>query len=63
MSTFGKVLAFCLPMYDTIRVLSAGLPLHTWAIDGLVYVLSCDIGWAKWALSISLLFCTLTVDR
>ena len=25
-------------MYDTIRVLSAGLSLHTWARDGLVYV-------------------------
>jgi hypothetical protein len=37
---------------DTIPVLSAGLLLHTWAIGGLVYVLSCDIGWAKWALSI-----------
>ena len=58
MSTFGTVLAYCLRMYDTIRVLSAGLSLHTWAIDRLVYVLLCDIGWAKSALSISLSLCT-----
>jgi hypothetical protein len=63
MSTFGTVLTHCLRMYVTIQVLSAGLSLHTWARDGLVYVLLCDIGWAKWALSIGLLLCTLTVDR
>ncbi len=63
MSTFGTVLTYCLQMYDTIRALSVGLSLHTWARDGLVYVLSCDIGWAEWALSIGLSLCTLTVDR
>jgi hypothetical protein len=62
MSTFGTVLAYCLPMYDTIRVLLANLLLHAWARDGLVYVLLCDIGWAKRALSIGLAFCTLTID-
>jgi hypothetical protein len=45
MSTFGTVLTYCLQMYDTIRVLSAGLLLHMWVRDGLVYVLLCDIGW------------------
>ena len=63
MSTFGTVLAYCLPMYDTIQIMSAGLLLHKWTSDGLVYVLPCDIGWAKWALSIGLSLCTLTVDR
>ena len=43
-------------MYDTIQVLSAGLLLHMWARDGLVYVLSCDIGWAKWTLSIGVMY-------
>ena len=34
------------------------------ARDGLAYVLLCDIGWAKWALSTGLALCTLTgVDR
>jgi len=48
---------------DTIPVLSAGLLLHTWAIGGLVYVLSCDIGWAKWALSIDLSFVVLQTTK
>jgi hypothetical protein len=47
----------------TIRVLSSGLSLHMWARDRLVYLLWCDIGWTKWALSIGLSLCTLTVDR
>jgi hypothetical protein len=63
MSTFGTVLAYCLPMYDTMQELSAGLLLHTWTRDGLVYILLCDIGWAKWALSIGLALCTITADR
>jgi hypothetical protein len=50
-------------MYETIQVLSAGLSLHKWTRDRLVCVLSCDIGWAKWALSIGLALCTLRVDR
>ncbi len=42
---------------------NTSLSLHMWARDGLLYVLLCDIGWAKWALSICLSLCTLTMDR
>jgi hypothetical protein len=63
MSTFGTVLAYCLPMYGTIRALSAGLLLHKWTRDALVYVLLCDLGWAEWALSIGLVLCSLPVDK
>ena len=63
MSTFGTVLMYCLPMYDTIRVLLAGLSLHKWTRDGLQYVQLYDIGWAEWALSIGLALYTLMLDR
>ncbi len=64
MSTFGIVLAYCLvPMHDMIQVLSASLYLHKGTRNRLVYVLSCDIGFAKWAISIGLAPCTIMVDR
>jgi hypothetical protein len=63
MSTSGTVLAYCLPIHDMIQVLSAGLLLHKWTRDRLVYVLSCNKGWAKWAQSIGLALCTLMVNR